>query len=179
MLNGKDDMPSLKPTQSLSVNNKENNTEIHLAKKDGFDSRKILKPGQYQNVPKQITKAEVKVVDLRNKPYKIEETANGKIGYFVVTDDSKVSRPALKTILKEKYGYYKIKFRNSWRDHFIQPTTDSLNYSENPIGDTVWIDKAEAEKYKLPILDNRNRTYTTKNWQFVPSTDSTEIINKR
>ncbi|UAY52563.1 hypothetical protein [Ferruginibacter albus] len=151
--------------------------ENDYTEKNILRKRKVLKPAAYQTISTQTIKTEVKVLDIRNRPFKIEETKKGRIGYFIITENESIPRSTFKNLLLKKYGYYKIRFRNSWRGYFAQPTNDSVDFSHNAIGDTVWISKEEAGKYQLPILASRNDTSTIKSLQLVQSSDSIEVVD--
>lgn len=125
---------------------------------------------------KNIVQTEVKVLNLVNEPYYVKETSKGKTGYFMIGEESTLERSKLKKMLKEKYGYYKVKLRSDFRNHFISIKfpgkfgyTDrgdtKFNYTafNRSIGDSVWMDKATADKYNLAanatrqvLLQNRN-----------------------
>jgi hypothetical protein len=128
---------------------------------------------QYFNKLRTVT--EVRVLDLRNEPWTVLEDAKGSTGCFIIADDAKLSRNNLRSVLKRKYGYYKIKFRNSWHRYNVMlgerpykvvggigaPYTAVTTYSNRPIGDSVWMDKATADEYSLEIT--ATRTYQVNN----------------
>lgn len=95
---------------------------------------------------------QVKVLNIVDEPYKIRETKKGEIGYFLYSDEIDIDKKKIKEMLKEKYGYYKVKFRPSFRDiHFLETETDKnfrYEYARN-IGDSVWMDKTVADEYKI------------------------------
>ena len=69
--------------------------------------------GQRFNWPYNIT--EVRVLDVRNEPIKTIERRNGTVAVFAIVDKPEMSRSELKDLLKEKYGYYKVRFHKQWR----------------------------------------------------------------
>ncbi len=114
----------------------------------------------------------VKVLDLSNEPFRTKNTKKGEIGLFHISQSPKISQQKLKTELKERYGYYKVKIKNyEKRGGFFfgllkQRNTTSYN---NPVGDSAWIGSDVAKKYKLKATDSityqRNRiTYTNGNY---------------
>lgn len=94
----------------------------------------------------------VKVLDLRNEPFKTKERRQGLIGYFSIVDEPQLPVEKLKELYREKYGYYKVRFRKEWRKTRVSRTklVDGITYSDTPVGDSAWIRKDLADKYKLP-----------------------------
>lgn len=109
---------------------------------------------------KNIVQTQMKVLNLVNEPYKTRETSKGTIAYFIMGEESTLERSQLKKMLKEKYGYYKVKLRADFRGPFINvkfpkwqfgKDASDFNYTvfNRSIGDSVWMDKATADKYNL------------------------------
>jgi hypothetical protein len=134
---------------------------------------------------------EVKVLNLVNEPYVVKEKSKGQVAYFMVGEESAVERSKLRQMLKEKYGYYKIKFRADFRNHFglgiKLPTifggkneTDSkfnyTSYNRN-IGDSVWMDKATADRYKLVGTATRQITLNNFGDDFLKQKQYTLVSN--
>jgi hypothetical protein len=113
-----------------------------------------INTGQGFGRPWNIT--EVRVLDLRNEPFKTIERRKGLIGYFSIADEPEMSRQQMKQLYQEKYGYYKVKFRKGWRKRRVTTAlVDGLTYSDEPVGDSAWITKELADKYKLPSTQSR------------------------
>jgi len=97
--------------------------------------------------------SQVRVLNMANMPYNIKEKENGQIGYFLVDDSMTISKDAIKEMLIKKYGYYKVRLRNAewWEVHNRSWTVyDFFNsYYATKIGDSVWMEKGLADKYKL------------------------------
>ncbi|UEG50283.1 hypothetical protein LK994_02190 [Ferruginibacter lapsinanis] len=94
---------------------------------------------------------EVRVLNITDQPYKTKQKRKGEIGYFITGDSLKISKAALKRMLKEKYGYYKIKLRSNIKNLFKVDNGNRAfehQYGEN-IGDSMWVEKGYADKYKL------------------------------
>lgn len=101
---------------------------------------------------------EVKVLDLRNEPYKTIKRKRGVVGVFNMASNAQLSKPELKKMLKEKYGYYKVRFgygQNSFFHGRLSSKIDTLTYSDAPIGDSAWVNKLIADKYHLAYSSTR------------------------
>ena len=129
-----------------------------------------------QYFQQQILIRKAKVFNLANDPYKIENTTKGDIAYFKKSDDSKLTRRELAKLLKAKYGYYKVRVKNSWRaghrmflGKFLSSKGDDT--FDNGIGDTAWMPTDRAIRFKLPILGSQRYTKT------VNSSSSSSIDN--
>jgi hypothetical protein len=101
---------------------------------------------------------EVRVLNLCNEPFKTIESDKGTIGYFSLSENSKLSKSELKSVLKEKFGYYKVRIRRIWSDYRLFQTYGKLNTTRiDGIGDSVWINKELADKYNLQATQTRIR----------------------
>lgn len=90
------------------------------------------------------------VLDLRNEPYKTKEVRKGTIGFFAVSDNKKLSNAELKSTLKDKYGYYKVKIRRSSTGDGLFKRFVRRNWRKyDGIGDSAWISKEQADMYRL------------------------------
>ena len=100
-----------------------------------------------------------KVLNVSNEPYKTRATLNGLIGKFLISDNSEISEDELKTQLKEKYGYYKVKIKG--RTYSLFPrikkittpkgkVTVNLNTS---LGDSAWLTADFINLYNLKPTD--------------------------
>jgi hypothetical protein len=92
----------------------------------------------------------VRVLDLRNEPFKTIERKKGLIGYFLIADKPQLSREKLKELYREKYGYYKVRFRKGHKRRVNTKLVNGIIYSDEPVGDSAWLSKEWADKYKLP-----------------------------
>lgn len=100
---------------------------------------------------------QVKVLNLVNMPYQVKEKNGKRTAFFLVGENGNLSKDAIKKALKEKYGYDKIRLRNAewWEvhDRTITWTDTSTGYFSSfyasKIGDSMWMEKEVADKYKL------------------------------
>lgn len=110
---------------------------------------------------------EVRVLNLEDNYIELRERRKGLVAVYVRSKESKLSKRELEQRLKERYGdqYYRIKVKN-------HPPVASFNVvaTDAPpsIGDSIWIEKALADKRKLPYTETRKvmqyatqRTYDT------------------
>jgi hypothetical protein len=107
---------------------------------------------QYQYFSRKQIVTQVKVLNIIDQPFKIKEKRKGQIGYFIINEESMaVDKEQLKQMLKQKYGYYKIRLKSGIRNWF-EGNTDGRafdrEYASN-IGDSVWMDKETANRYKI------------------------------
>jgi len=126
---------------------------------------------------------EARVFNVADMPWLIKESDRKKVGYFMYDEDGlTVPKRALKRILKEKYGYTKVKLTSSIRDRFL-PTfgnwvgaKSDRRYSER-VGDSVWMEKEIADKYGLNISVTRKIALEEKAIDLSPalSTDSSQL----
>lgn len=97
------------------------------------------------------------VLDLRNEPFRTIENRNGTIAYFAISEDSKLSKAELRSVLKEKYGYYKVRIRRPWSDNRLQLFGKLNSAWIKGIGDSAWVSKQAANLYQLPSTQIRIR----------------------
>jgi len=131
---------------------------------------------QYFNRVSTVT--EVKVLDLRNEPFKTIKRRKGVVAVFNVVSKPQMSRAELKRTLKEKYGYYKVRFgfrENSFFHGRLPSKIDSITYSDIPIGDSIWVDKTVADKYKLGY--SATRTYQVTRSTFNANTEVRNLMS--
>jgi hypothetical protein len=123
---------------------------------------------------------EVRVLNVIDQPVRVIETAKGNIGYFVIDEDSlQMAKPALRELLKNKYGYYKVKFRSSTRDWFsLRPYSKDQfsNLYGTRIGDSVWMDKVTADRYQL--VSTVTRQVTQNSYSVMPVNLSSLALNR-
>jgi len=103
----------------------------------------------------------VKVLDLKDNPYRTRERKNGLVGFFRISSDAKLSRKALADSLREKYSYYKVKIRNRTDAGLFavsgRRTTNmsgDYDYFLEDVGDSTWIPSALARRYRLKATDS-------------------------
>lgn len=105
------------------------------------------------------TFTEARVLNMVNMPYKLKETNKGVIAYFLSDDSITLSKDSIKQLLKEKYGYYKVKLRSAewWAMHgrWWETTGYFDSYYASMIGDSVWMENELADKYKLAYTATR------------------------
>jgi hypothetical protein len=94
---------------------------------------------------------EVKVLDLRNEPIRTRETKRGTVGVFALAPDAVMSRSALKTALKEKYDYAKVKLRKGRGLFGLR----RFSGDGNSIGDSAWVPQSTASTYGLAFATTR------------------------
>ncbi len=98
---------------------------------------------------------EVWVFNIVDEPFEVEWPVNDpekRTAYFVFSDSIAVERKKLKQILKEKYGYHKVKLRPDFRNWFKDPSFNKKDYErdyDTRIGDSLWMEKSIADKYNL------------------------------
>jgi hypothetical protein len=105
----------------------------------------------------------VKVLDLRDEPYKTWSTRNGPVGKFFISKDPKMSKEELKKYFIEKKGYKRVVFRerkeykmNIFRRTFpgIDIFPRSIYWTDaDDVGDSTWMDKNAALRYNLKATD--------------------------
>lgn len=102
----------------------------------------------------------VKVLDLRNEPYKGRSTRRGMIAKFYIDPKSNLSREEISRQMKERFGYYRVVVRKQREGYgvlykltprFLRRTKERR--SAQPIGDSAWIDPAIARAYRLTPTD--------------------------
>lgn len=119
--------------------------------------------GQYFSRDQLVT--EVRVLNIVDQPYKIKVNRifGRETAYFIMGDTLSVTKDNLKKILKEKYGYNKIRLRSNIRNRFHEGTGKDFShtYGES-IGDSVWMKKELADRYKLISTASRQVIIETK-----------------
>ena len=103
-----------------------------------------------QNFLKLSERKEIWVLNTANNPIKTIERKKGIVGIFVIADKPALSRNELRELLKQKYGYYKVRFVR-WRNRKSLSTEviPGITYSDFPLGDSTWVEENEAKKYQL------------------------------
>ncbi len=94
---------------------------------------------------------EARVTDLLNEPARIKETGRGRIGVFYRAPGAALSRRELKKQLENKYDYYKIRVKKLRTKGWFR----SRGNIEYTVGDSAWLDKTVADRYKLPYTRTR------------------------
>lgn len=112
---------------------------------------------QYQYFARTKIVTEVRVLNIIDQPFKTKQKRKGEVGYFIVSDSIAVEKDKLKEILKEKFGYYKIKLRPDFRNWFEEANGNRAfdNVYSTRIGDSVWMPKENADKYRLKYTAQR------------------------
>jgi hypothetical protein len=121
---------------------------------DGYASTYINWIPQYLNFGKPFfdgNNNQVKVLDLRNEPIRTRETKRGTVGVFAMARDAVMSRQALKTALKEKYDYAKVKLRKGVGFLGLR----RFSPDGNSLGDSAWVAQDEASRYGLAFTATR------------------------
>lgn len=121
-----------------------------------------------QDFTRSYLQTSVKVLDLKDNPYMTRETKKGIVGKFHISSNPKISKKQLQEELKAKYGYYKVKIRSWGDDKFrsaqrkkAEPISGSYQwYSYEDVGDSAWISKELAARYKLKATDSITYTRT-------------------
>jgi hypothetical protein len=108
-------------------------------------------------------KTQVWVLDLRNEPFRVKDKKKGEVAVFNIVYKPGLPREKIRQLMKEKYGYYKVRFGFGQNSFFHGKTKTFLGrngvYSDLPIGDSVWMDKVTADKYQLPYTRSRIQRY--------------------
>jgi hypothetical protein len=124
------------------------------------------------------TSTTVKVLDLRNDPFRVKQKANGEIAYFGLAPNSVISKNEAAELLQEKYGYYKVKVKK------VKPIDRSfiINFSDKydteSIGDSAWVAPFVANTYKLKSTETRITTYTGFNYSLEWIGEGTQVDMK-
>ena len=99
----------------------------------------------------------VRVLDLRDEPYKTRYTKNGKVGKFIISPDSEISKNELENYLLTKNGYDKVIIKERKKDYkrrgFLWFTGITYYKKWESLGDSAWIDIAMAKRYNLKATD--------------------------
>lgn len=101
---------------------------------------------------------EVKVLNLKNEPFKTRQTKKGQVGFFYIADKPKISREELEAELKEKYSYHKVRIKTYKTDNFFRKITPLFlkrrsGRSTEAVGDSAWIADDIAKMYRLKATD--------------------------
>lgn len=108
----------------------------------------------------------VKVLDLRDAPYKVTTGRKYK-GFFFINENSTFSKDELEKELKKKNPWYdkvivtRRKIAKEWtetRTSFFFAEREGISYVS--VGDSAWVAPSVAKAYKLPASDTM--TYTNK-----------------
>ncbi len=119
------------------------------------------------------TITEVKVLDLRNEPFKVKEKAKGEVAYFGLSPYAVISKDKATELLQEKYGYYKVKVkRQKSIDRNAIVFNFSGKYNTQSIGDSAWVEPYVAANYKLKSTETRITTSTGFNFGFINNENS-------
>ena len=118
---------------------------------DNIGSKTVNWLPQLQKFSNKKLVTQVRVLNLADMPYHVKRRKNGEIGYFDMDYSRNISIDRLKEVLKQKYGYSKVRLRHDlWYftdQHIFYRYYDSY-YGER-IGDSLWMEKELADKYKL------------------------------
>ena len=121
----------------------------------------VLQPGSFTG---NYFYTSVRVLDLRDEPYRIRETRKGRVGNFYISPEAQISKEELKNYLISKKGYKKVTFRKQeegykkrwglsiWRGYSGKYIID--------LGDSTWMDINVAKRHNLKAKDtivSRNR----------------------
>ncbi len=119
---------------------------------------------------------QLSVLNLVDEPYRMRETKKGDIGYFLYSGDTDIDKEKLKQMLKEKYGYYKVKLRPDFRNFYRSAVfyKDFGEYSRS-VGDSVWMDKEIADKYKITGTNSRQ----IMKGQWIGSFGNVNLLNRQ
>lgn len=164
------------PKQTVSsviLNKSENETTKFQSRTDFLDTAMTGSSSYLNWIPqgryftRDLVQTELKVLNLVNEPYLTKESSKGTVAYFIVGEELMIERRQLRKMLREKYGYYKVKLRSDFRNHFVRiklppkwnigKNDDEFRYTvfNRSIGDSVWMDKATANKYNLAATATR------------------------
>jgi hypothetical protein len=127
---------------------------------------------QYRYFTTTAIPAEVRVLNLDDNYIELRERKRGLVAVYLRSKYSKLSRRQLQQRLEEKYGdqYYKIKVKNHRPIISYNVTATDAPPS---IGDSIWIKKELADKWKLPYYETRNAR-----WSFVEAAYDTVMARK-
>lgn len=100
----------------------------------------------------------VKVLDIRDNPYRSRETKKGVVGKFHIDPDPKISKEEMEKILKEKYGYYKVKIKTTEGKRAYRKSLFGRSYTSKwetteELGDSAWVDIKVARTHRLAAKD--------------------------
>ncbi len=121
----------------------------------------VLQPGSFTS---NYFYTSVRVLDLRDEPYRVRDTKRGRVGNFYISPEAKISKEELKNYLITKKGYKKVTLRKQeegykrrwglsiWRGYSGKYIID--------LGDSTWMDINVAKYHNLKAKDtivSRNR----------------------
>jgi hypothetical protein len=133
------------------------------------------------------TRTEVRVLNIKDEPYEMTEDNDGyTVGFFMISDSAKISRDSLKALLMEKFGRYnKIHIKGKLKDNFFNrifysksPRFDATEDYKLMLGDSIWMEKSEADKYGLKETAARNVQQIQQSWNG-PVTADYSLAQKR
>jgi hypothetical protein len=124
-------------TYSSTLMNMQGDTLKHEERYDGLNW-----VPQRRNFQNDFFVTMVKVLDLRDLPYKVRYTKKGTIAKFNVGYNPKVDKDSLKKILADKYYYDKVVIK------------EQRLKGADEVGDSVWVEKSTAKRFKLPYKDS-------------------------
>lgn len=102
----------------------------------------------------------VKVLDLRNEPFKSRSTRQGMIGKFYIDPNSNLTREEIKQQMTERFDYHRVVVRKQRERYgfFYKMTPRFMRQrlerrSAQPVGDSAWIDPVIAKAFRLTPTD--------------------------
>lgn len=102
----------------------------------------------------------VRVLDLRNEPFKSRSTRKGMIGKFYIDPNSNLTREEIKKQMTDRFDYHRVVVRKQRERYgffykltprFMRRSPD--NPSSQPVGDSAWIDPVIAKAFRLTPTD--------------------------
>jgi hypothetical protein len=121
---------------------------------DGYASAYINWIPQYRYFTNTIAVQQARILNLDDNYIELRERRKGLVAIYLRSKDSKLSKRELEQRMKEKYGdqYYKIKVKN--HQPFMSYNVVATDAPPS-IGDSVWIKKELADKWKQPYIETR------------------------
>jgi hypothetical protein len=143
---------------------------------------------QNQGFQNNLITTSVKVLDLRDLPYKITTTKGKYTGFFAINKESVLSKEELIAALHKKYKYYdKIVIRKGAKTKtWGSLITSGQVVTYYSLGDSTWLPLREATMYKLPssdtlitgnTLDTENNSIPIKEFRKLASRYSVDIFS--
>lgn len=116
---------------------------------------------QSQAFSRDFITTKVKVLDLRDLPYKTITTGRKYKAFYILNSNSQLTKDELKLALQKKYPHYnkiiipKTAKKKTWDTWSVVlfSNRESQKTTYTSIGDSAWIDPREAKLYKLPATD--------------------------
>jgi hypothetical protein len=115
----------------------------------------------------------VKVLDLRNEPYKSRSSRQGLIGKFYIDPKSNLTREEIKQQITERFDYHRVAVRKQRERYgfFYKLTPRFLRRSPDrrsaqPLGDSAWINPGIAKAFRLTPTDTIISRYTSVNMNY-------------